>query len=164
MDTLEIESILKRRLRGVFSGVYAEDELPPIVLRPLAMVINTDPSSLPGRHWTAVYIDNSGYGQFFDTRGLPPDRPVRSYLNKKAPRGYVYNRRRIQSSISTICGMYCVEWLITRHRNPRISFENLLNKLYPFEDSWLNDVETYRRFQELYGDKKRPLIDLRYLM
>ena len=163
MDTKEIESILKFRMKGVYVGVYASDELPQIIRRPLAIVINTDPSDKPGTHWTALYITREGYGEFFDTRGIAPDHRVRSYLNKKAPRGFEYNQRRIQSPVTTICGMYCIEFLVTRHYHPRLSFSTILRYLYTFEDPWLNDLETYKRFQETYGEKPRPLIDVRLM-
>lgn len=163
MDTLEIGKILKSQLKGVFTGVYAEDELPQVLRRPFGLVINTDPSYLPGKHWTSVWINRYGYGEFFDTRGVGPEPPVRRYLERMAPKGFVYNKRRIQSDISTICGMYVIEFLISRRRNPRMEFELLLRRLYPYEDTFQNDVETYRRFQERYGDKARPLFDIRYV-
>ena len=162
MDTLEIERILKNQLKGVFTGVYPEDRLPRVLRRPLAIVVNTDPSDLPGRHWVAVWISRDGFGEHFDTRGIPPEPPLRRYLERMAPKGFIHNKRRIQSGFTTICGMYVIEFLISRRRNPRLKYDRLLQTLYPFSDPFQNDLETYRRFQEQYGDKQRPLIDLRY--
>jgi hypothetical protein len=61
--------------------------------------MNTDPSNKPGTHWVAVYCD-----EYFDSYGRPSKR------NKK------YNPVRIQGTLSSACGQYCVYYLCHRIR------------------------------------------------
>ena len=65
MNTNEIDRFLRRRLRD-FDGVFSVDNLPE---SPHLLVCNTDPSDRPGRHWIAIYVDNEGRGDFFDSFG-----------------------------------------------------------------------------------------------
>ena len=163
MNTRQLERILRRHLRRIYTGVYAEDELPIVNQRPLAIIINTEPSESSGQHWTALYIRRGGFAEFLDTRGVPPDAPVLRYLRRMALRGFVYNRRAIQSPVTTVCGMYCADFLISRYTFPTMRFEPLLRTLFPFRDPWLNDLHVYRRFRSLYGIDRVPLIDVRFL-
>ena len=75
MNSDEIGRFLRRRLR-VFVGVFSVDNLPE---EPHLLVCNTDPSDKPGRHWTAIYIEN-GRGNFFDTFGRRPIVDFERYM------------------------------------------------------------------------------------
>ena len=63
MNTLEIESFLRRNCSEDFQGVYSVDTLPD---KPKLLVCNTDPSTKPGKHWIAIYVDKRGLGEYFD--------------------------------------------------------------------------------------------------
>ena len=57
MNSLQINNILKKKLRRVFKGVRTLDQiasLKPCV--PAMYVFNTKPRAMPGEHWVAVYI------------------------------------------------------------------------------------------------------------
>ncbi|KAF2880316.1 hypothetical protein ILUMI_25858 [Ignelater luminosus] len=52
--------------------VCASDQLPTKISKPCTVIANTDPSFRPGQHWNAFFIDENGYGEYFDSSGRPP--------------------------------------------------------------------------------------------
>ena len=146
MDTRQLKKILSVVLPYVKHGVYAEDELPMDVVRPFAMIVNTDPSSEEGTHWTAIYLKKDKSGEFFDSSGAEPDKPVRCYLDEYATFGWEYNTRQIQGLLSTLCGAYCIQYLVERSVSHN-SFSSLLYQLFPFKN---NDIIVQQRMMEHY--------------
>ena len=147
MDTRQLIRILRDHLRSTFYGVYAEDQLPNTNHRPLAIIVNTDPSDLEGTHWTAMYLTRDRPAEFFDSFGRPPDKPVQEYLNKQSPDGWLYNTTPVQGLFSTLCGAYCVQYLEARHETKE-QFSSLLSTLFPFVN---NDGVVHRRMKEHYN-------------
>ena len=146
MDTQQLVNILKAHLgQNVFCGVYAEDQLPITNQRPLAIIVNTDPSTLDGTHWTAIYLERGRPGEFFDSFGRPPDLPVAEYLSTCC-RNWIYNTRCVQGLLSTLCGAYCVQYLEARHNNQK-AFSTILYELFPQEN---NDKLVQQRMVEHY--------------
>ena len=154
MDTQQLIDILKRHLKHTFFGVYAEDQLPETNVRPLALIANTDPAHLDGTHWVAIYLDHGRPGEFFDSFGEPPDPPVKEYLNKHSPHGWLYNTRSVQGLFSSLCGAYCVQYLEARHET-RAPFSTLMFKLFPHKN---NDHLVQERMREHY-DMDIPIYD-----
>lgn len=111
MDTAQIHRIL-RHLPN-FQGVYSADMLPK---NPHLLVCNTDESKKPGTHWVAIYINESGIGEFFDSFGRPPDARFERYMNVNCRR-WIFNNKQLQSLISTFCGYYCCVFVLLRSRN-----------------------------------------------
>lgn len=114
MDSVEISSILNTECGNVFVGVYSKDKIPnvsnlPVRNFPLCFVANTDDSSKPGEHWVAYYYRSNSAGDFFDSYSLPPD----AYI---LPSTLItsHNTRQVQSFQSTVCGHYCIFYLIQR--------------------------------------------------
>ena len=70
MDTLIIRKLLS--IFPCFKGVYPLDLIPSVKKMPSAIIINTHPSHKPGEHWVCVLIDKYGFGEYFDSFGLPP--------------------------------------------------------------------------------------------
>ena len=151
MKTLQIEKILIRKLQSTYVGVVAKDELPRTPLRPLAIVVNTDPASKPRTHWMCIYLFSDGTGEFFDTFGRYPDSIVVDYLNKQAQCGWRYNQRRVQSIISTLCGGYCLLYLECRNKNRTQPMSQIVDRLFPYTDPWVNDMRVRRLIQSHYG-------------
>src|SRR6218665_68659 len=129
MDGTRIDSILRRdqKCSPMFSGVFACDRLPTRLNDrqfPILMVCNTDPHDKPGEHWIVKYIENSSYGEYFDSFGRPLDIPFKSFLNRYCDR-WIFNERHLQSAISHYCGHYCIFYCLHRARNKNV---NALNK------------------------------------
>ena len=49
-----MEKILIGKLQPTYNGVVTKDELPQTPLRPLAIVVNSDPALKPGTHWMCI--------------------------------------------------------------------------------------------------------------
>lgn len=162
MDTQQISRVLEYYLKGTFRGVYAEDELPNTQIRPMAIIVNTDPSTESGTHWTAIYIHRNNMGEFFDSYGKPPDNPVQRFLNDNAYNGWIYNIRQVQG-ISTLCGGYCLQFLDYRHKNPDLKLETVLRKIFPNSDTRQNDflVQKYLKKQH---NIHLPLFDMKMIL
>lgn len=113
MNTSEIAKILNcnEYTNKYFKGVYSLDKIPNFKKRPALLVINTDLSSEPGEHWVAIFLPKKGYPEFFDSYGRRPQKKeFLSFLIKNFKR-YVYNKKRLQSSFSAVCGQYCCVFL-----------------------------------------------------
>jgi ribosomal protein S19 len=70
-------------IKNHFQGVFAADKIPIKVQPPVGLVINTDISSRPGKHWLAVYIDENFIGYYFDSYGYPIKNNVKHFFKKK---------------------------------------------------------------------------------
>jgi hypothetical protein len=114
MKSTEIDEILRRVCKDTFVGVFARDQLPTVTRRPALLVVNTDPHNRPGEHWTAIYLGVDGYGEFFDSLGLRPNKTVENYMNRHCLR-WIRNYRQLQSIVSHFCGYYCVFYCCYRN-------------------------------------------------
>ena len=116
MNTLELDAILTRTMKKCnFIGVFACDQLPSetTLSRPLALVVNTDPSHRGGRHWLAIYIDRNNTGSFFDSFGNPPERfsdTIVKFLRENCTM-IRHQTLQLQSKCSAVCGQYCIFFL-----------------------------------------------------
>jgi len=79
MNTGEIERVLRRVCGKNFDGVFSADTLPE---KQHLLVVNTDASHSPGRHWVCMWLKN-GYGEYFDSFGQPPTTNFERYLNEQ---------------------------------------------------------------------------------
>lgn len=105
------------------------------------IVVNTDPDYLPGEHWTAIYITDSGVGYFFDSFGRSPQIEIMRFI-KRNTRLWFYNTRVIQDVFSDVCGKYCVLFLLNfMFNNSTHSFLRLFTK-----DCKNNDLVCKRLF------------------
>jgi hypothetical protein len=122
MNTREIERFLQADTicRGVFQGVFSADTLPR---KPRLLVCNTDESSKPGLHWIAIHVDTDGRGEYFDSFGRAPDKHFEDYMNKHCIR-WTFNRKQLQSIISSFCGYYCCMFCMLSCR--RVDMTNIV--------------------------------------
>jgi hypothetical protein len=106
----------------MFVGVFARDRLPTKLKsdRPSLLVCNTDPHDRPGEHWIVLYVEDSSYGEYFDSFGRPPDQPFRTFMDRYCS-NWTRNERQLQSIISYYCGHYCVFYCLHRSRNKNIN-------------------------------------------
>lgn len=157
MDTRQLEKILSTHLQSTFHGVFALDEIPKSRLRPLALIVNTDPSTRDGRHWTAVYLHTDNRGEYFDSFGRPPSKTIQQYLSNNATSGWEFNQRQVQG-LSTLCGGYCVQYLEYRHQHQRLMPSTVVNRLFPHKDYFENDFLVQLRLKKHYNIRV-PIID-----
>ncbi len=128
MDTAQITHLLQcdPYTQDVFAGVYPRDHLPCAIKHyPRAYVCNTDPHTEDGEHWVAIYVDEYGRGEFFDSYGLPPlHRTFLKFLNRNCS-SWTFNEKQLQGLTSQVCGQYCVFYLL--HRCRGLSMETIVH-------------------------------------
>lgn len=133
MDTRDIERFVERDpvCRAMFQGVFSSDTLPK---NPRLLICNTDPSHRPGRHWIAIYVDRHGRGEFFDSFGQPPDKHFERYMNDNCI-NWIFNKKQLQSLISSFCGYYCCFYCVFRSRGANMTrIVNLFTRDTGFND------------------------------
>lgn len=138
MNSLEISRVLStyKNTKGLFKGVYARDRVPLKPTYPSCFILNTDPSREQGEHWLAIYYDNNGNADFFDSYGQHPTKyRLLSYLEKTS-QNWIFNSNQLQHFFSKFCGHYCCLFLLFRCNN--YTLDDFLSK---FTDSQLtNDM------------------------
>lgn len=121
LTTEEINMYLKKDVvtQSMFIGTFPSDRNPPISTLPCAFVWNTAPSSSPGEHWVACYIDKQLRAWYFDSSGEPIPNMFKNYLSSYSPIRLVM--KPVQHILSNLCGHYCVMFLILvcRGINPK---------------------------------------------
>ena len=111
------------------------------------VVVNLDDSRGPGTHWIALGIFSDTI-EFFDPLGCDflnwPNLPVGllKFLFRSSFEKTIVKIQRLQSSKSSVCGLYCIFYIM--HRN-RYSLQSILNY---FDGSRLeNDIKLVRYFR-----------------
>lgn len=114
-----------------FLGVYALDRLPVRIPYPTCFIVNTDREAYPGQHWLAVYLDEGRRGEVFDSLARYDHLPtvLQRWMNLKS-RWWTFNRRfAVQPWSSTLCGMYCLLYLVLRVSGQANSLYSATSKL-----------------------------------
>jgi len=135
MNTEEIDRVLRRVCAKHFDGVFSADMLPA---NPRLLVVNTDASHSPGRHWVCMCVENNR-GEYFDSFGQPPTANFERYLNSHCS-SWTFNSKQLQSVISRFCGHYCICYCVLRSRG--IDMPKIVNSFTT--DTALNDVLAHR--------------------
>ena len=103
-----------------FKGVYPIDLIENLNFneRPIAIIINLDPSHLPGSHWVSLFIDQNNIAEYFDSFGFPNfSKELLKLLRNHNIRKIIFNKYMLQSTDSSSCGAYCVMFLKMRCRS-----------------------------------------------
>ena len=105
-----------------FLGCYSDDEISKLVLRPTCfLIVNLDISAEPGSHWVALGIFENSI-EVFDSLGFNlfswPTVPhgLLTFLHRISFRKRIKVIPQIQSKRSTLCGIFCVFYIILRAR------------------------------------------------
>ena len=123
MDGLQLERCMNsdRYTFPIFEGVFPADMLPKQKLknRPCGLIANTDPSDKPGEHWVAFYIDMDGNVEYFDSYGFKPKLKLfQNFIKVNSDgEGFIWNAVQLQGPFSSVCGQYCLFYLLHRSRN-----------------------------------------------
>ena len=117
MNTVQIQCLLNKDLfaKTIFKKVCAKNQLQRVDY-PSAYVINSHPSSKPVEHWIAVYFDKHGKEEYFDSCSLPPSVNGFTMFMERNSKTWIYNDKTVQSLFSTMCGHYCVYFILYRCR------------------------------------------------
>ena len=90
-------SCKKGRRQKAFPGVFSVDTPPD---KPRILVANTDESTKPGKHWIAIFVDEIGRREYFDSLGREPKGTFKRLMDEHCSAG-TCNRRQLQSIISS---------------------------------------------------------------
>lgn len=135
MDGTTIDAIMRgdKHTAPLFLGVYAADTLPRVLHSyPSMLIANTDCISKSGSHWIAVFIDENGNGEFFDSYGMPPIiKEHRQFLNRLCKK-WKYNVKKLQAYNSSVCGEYCLLYLM--HKAHGYSLKQFLRMYFDKND------------------------------
>ena len=133
MNTIELTRVLEKVVKHrniCLLGVLASDQLPRIIVTtPTMAIINTQPSTMPGAHWLAVYIDEARTGYFFDSFGHSPayigfPDDIYRFLKLNCL-NVQYSKRQVQENMATTCGQHCVYFLCQIQK--RLSYQEVMN-------------------------------------
>jgi hypothetical protein len=131
-------------------GVFPADLLPTIKIKklPAVLICNSDPSTLPGTHWLAIYLyknkNNILTVDFFDSFGRSPSHYssfITQFLQKNATR-VIYNTKQVQAPLTMTCGLHCLYFLKLRCASTtscKTSMKSVVKKYYT-NDLIQNDV------------------------
>lgn len=128
-----------------FDGVYASDQVNDIIIRPQLIIVNTQPSDMPGEHWLAFFFQGNVV-DVFDSLG----RDLTSYahasndlLNFVRRHAFIMNglKSRTQPPNSDICGQMCLYFAYFRCLGYSLDFiadrmKNIQNVLYFIEKNF----------------------------
>ena len=121
-----IEEILK--CQSSFLGCYSADELNTLSIKaPCFLIVNLDNRNMSGSHWLAIGCFENKL-EIFDPLGFDifawPRLPcsLLYFLHRYSFSRRIKISKRIQSSKSTLCGLYCIFYIMNR---PYKSFESL---------------------------------------
>jgi len=114
-----------------FSGIFAIDKIPRVLKNYHFIVVNTDISSGPGKHWFCI-VRLHNVIEIFDSLGLP-DVNKQLFISHFNVRGISYisfNHTRLQPLTSSLCGEYVLNFLFERYHNLDLTFDDLVNECY----------------------------------
>ncbi|KAG8236362.1 hypothetical protein J437_LFUL016582 [Ladona fulva] len=147
MDTRQLTNALSSNAHTspLFRGVYPADKLPKSFNYPASFVVNTDPSTKGGTHWIAVYMDENGRGDYFDSYGITPF--IREHINfmNRVCASWKWNKVKLQGWGSTVCGNYAAVFIF--HRSKGHSMKKFLSS---FDNS--NSVNNDSKFMKIYDE------------
>jgi hypothetical protein len=147
MNTLQINKVLSKHVK-YFWGVYPVALLPSTLLKPSIIGNNLDKHYMPGSHWVAVCISDSGYAEYFDSYGLPPYKfEIMAFLQRHSI-SWTFNRHRLQGLTSNVCGHYCCIYAL--HRAKGQSMTSFVNLFEPARFA-CNDKKAARMFRAQFG-------------
>jgi hypothetical protein len=125
MDSLQLTNFFTKRDSAQFIGVFSSDKLPTKIKYPVALIVNTAPSTNPGDHWIAIYITRNRDGYYFDSFGRPPTvSSIISFLKKNC-KTIDFNTKQIQHLKSIKCGQFSALYL--KYRISGGSSQNFLS-------------------------------------
>lgn len=116
MNSLQISQILSSNLytKSKFLGCVPCDLIPSPSHFPFFVIVNTDESRKPGKHWCLIYAENSENAEYFDSFGKKPKAQIRKYLERF--KKVFYSTQCIQEKWSEACGLFCILYAIQRSR------------------------------------------------
>ena len=99
--------------------IYRDSYKNKLGIRKIATVYNTDPSSKPGKHWIASFVDIKKKTVFFyDSVGSPPPKNIQKLLSKINNNLFQNKNKILWNNINhqkknSECGVFCLYFITT---------------------------------------------------
>ena len=135
MNDIQINHML-RILRPTFKGVYAKDDVLPVKNFPSSMIVNESDWGTGGTHWVAIYFDQYGNSEFFDSYGKVPIPGIMRYILKNTIGSFNMSHVQYQAYESDVCGHYCIYYLTKKAKGIGL---NSMMKQFSIKDHKSND-------------------------
>ena len=123
----KIECLVSKLVDDVrLLGVFARDELPDFMskIRPICLILNTDPNDQPLTHWLDLYAFSAGSIKIFYLFGLSPSIYSLDVLNT------LHSSFFRQSPSTSVCGNYSIVFIyICFHNYSLTDFVDLLTDI-----------------------------------
>ena len=114
--------------KSAFLGIFASNKLPSKIVKfPILLIVNSDASNLPGRHWRAVYISKNLHGEIFDPMGMPINITLERWINRLTIK-WIRTLNIIQDPLSASCGAFVLHFIL--HRLHEQTLHLYLTKFY----------------------------------
>lgn len=154
MNTHQIQCAIdcEQEMSKQIIGVFAADQIPFHRSTPFGFIVNTDPQSLPGKHWIACYVDSNNVLEIFDSYGNSSN--IRSLFINRYMKDFhrtMINPKRLQSSNSRVCGQYCLFYLMCRCRGYTMTdITNIFSQDFELNDQYVFDFIDTRFYCCMY--------------
>jgi len=127
--------------------VCASDELYSIKSREFICIVNSDKCFEPGTHWLCFLKKRNENLQFFDSIGLPFEFYGEDFVSfvTRVNLPVEYSSIRVQSSLSSLCGEYCLYFVLKRMEG--LDFHSVLSTLS--NSFHMNDVIVLQSLQKI---------------
>lgn len=119
MNTNQLTAVLQTDsfCRNYTSYVGAKDECMDLSFDNIEMVIgNTDTSEKSGSHWFALFKPSADIIEYFNSYGaIGIDHDIKKRISSTFSKS-VYSTQRMQGANTSVCGQYCLLYLLLRAR------------------------------------------------
>lgn len=111
-----------------FLGVFSSDEIPLRMKIHSFFVFNTSESHEIGRHWILVWKEDINTLEFYDPLGSTSDYVISKigHLGRK----FLFLTYPTQPRNSTLCGEYCIYFIVKRLFNVDQPFLEFINEIF----------------------------------
>ena len=118
LSSIELENLINHyaglATKQAFIGIFSMDKLPHHLPHlPILLIVNTDSSNLPGKHWKAVYISSDKVGEVFDSLALPIGIYLQRWMNTFTKK-WTSSKVIVQNPLSATCGAFTLYFVLNR--------------------------------------------------
>ena len=146
MNSKQLEHVLllDNKIKENYIGIYPINELIEFKKSECLMIVNLDPSYMPGSHWVVLYKKNNQVVEYFDSVG---NKPKNSIINHLFAQNLtcIYNNKRVQDYNTNTCGLYCLFYSYYGCRNC-----NLNDIIHCFSNNLKRNESIVKQFMRIY--------------
>lgn len=115
-----------------FVGIFSINNVPKRVANNHFLIVNTEESSKPGKHWFCFIKRETKKYELFDSLGIDQTKlNVIEEFKIFPPKSIVkFNENEVQDSQSITCGLFVLYFLVNRMHNLDMSFSDLINEIF----------------------------------